>query len=64
MSNLKVKIIYSLRIHIALQKQGFQYMTEMKNPQNPNFNCWVYEETPQLLLAFDTLVKEGQSNGS
>jgi len=39
-------------------------MTEMKNPQNPNFNCWVYEETPQLLLAFDTLVKEGQSNGS
>jgi hypothetical protein len=34
MSNSKVKIIYSLRIHIALQQMGFQCQTEMKNPQN------------------------------
>jgi hypothetical protein len=32
MSN--VKIIYSLRIHIALKAQGFNYIVEMKNPQN------------------------------
>lgn len=61
MSN--VKIIYSLKIHIALQKQGFQYLTEMKNPNNQRFNCWVYEETPELLKAFDALVKEGQIYG-
>jgi hypothetical protein len=25
----------------------------MKNPNNPRFNCWVYEETPAFLEAFD-----------
>ena len=48
MSNIKYKIIYSLKIHIALQAQGFKSETEMKNPYNPRFNCWVYEETPEL----------------
>ena len=41
MSNTKYKIIYSLQIHIALQAQGFAHETEMKNPKNPRFNCWV-----------------------
>jgi hypothetical protein len=59
MPNLKVKIVYSLRIHIGLQQLGFSYMTEMKNPKNPHLNCWVYQETPALLKAFDSLVKEG-----
>ena len=59
MSNIKYKIIYSLKIHIALQAQGFKSEMEMKNPSNPRFNCWVYEETPELLKAFDALlVKE------
>lgn len=58
MPNLKVKIVYSLRIHIGLQQLGFSYMTEMKNPKNPHLNCWVYQETPALLKAFDSLVKE------
>ena len=59
MSNIKYKIIYSLKIHIALQAQGFKSEIEMKNPSNPRFNCWVYEETPELLKAFDALlVKE------
>ncbi len=59
MSTQKYKIIYSLKIHIALQAQGFMCETEMKNPANPRFNCWVYAETPELLKAFDTLVKGG-----
>ena len=63
MSNQKLKIIYSLRIHLALQQQGFVYLTEMKNPQNMRFNCWVYEATPELLAAFYALLKEDQNNG-
>ena len=63
MSNVKYKIISSLKIHIALQNQGFNYITEMKNPNNSNFNCWVYEETPELLQAFDALVRKGRRNG-
>ena len=63
MSNQKLKIIYSLRIHLALQQQGFVYLTEMKNPQNMRFNCWVDEATPELLAAFDALVKEDENDG-
>ena len=59
MSN--VKIVYSLKIHIALQKMGFKYETEMRNPQNPRFNCWVYKETPALLEAFDKLIGGGKN---
>lgn len=64
MPNSKLKIVYSLRIHIGLQQQGFMYITEMKNPQNPHLNCWVYKETPELLSAFDSLVKEGVRHGN
>ena len=58
MSNQNVKIIYSLKIHIALQQQGFTYITEMKNPQNPHLNCWVYAVTPDFTSAFEALIQE------
>lgn len=54
----EIKIIYSLKIHLALQKLGFNYLTEMRNPMNKFFNCWVYEATPALLKEFDRLVSE------
>ena len=63
MSNVKFKIIYSLRIHLELQRMGFNCETEMKNPQRPQFNCWVYQETPELLEAFDCLIIGGDRNG-
>ena len=62
MSNSKVKIVYSLRLHIALQQQGFFHIMEMKNPYNQKFNCWVYEETSEFLKAFDSLVGQGVSD--
>lgn len=62
MSNQNVKIIYSLKVHIYLQSKGFQYLTEMKNPNNPRFNCWVYAETPDLLAAFDAALRGGSGN--
>ena len=46
------KIVYSLRVHLALQQLGFNPVGEMKNPKNNNFNCWVYEQTPSFLEAF------------
>lgn len=63
MLNVKYKIIYSLQIHIKLQSLGFVYITEMKNPKNPKYNCWVYEESEELLEAFDALLKKGENNG-
>ena len=58
MPNQKVKIVYSLQIHIALQQQGFVHITEMKNPQNPHLNCWVYAATPDFIAAFEALMGE------
>jgi hypothetical protein len=62
MSNQNVKIIYSLKVHLELQRRGFTFLTEMKNPNNPRFNCWVYAATTDLLAAFDALVGEGSRN--
>ena len=58
----KTKIVYALRIHIALQRLGFAHITEMKNPQNPHLNCWVYAATPDFLAAFEALVGEVAAN--
>lgn len=63
MSNSNLKIIYSLKVHIALQMRGFEYLTEMKNPNNKLLNCWVYEETPQFIQAFNEIVNRGSANG-
>jgi hypothetical protein len=62
MPNQKVKIVYSLRIHVALQQQGFAHITEMKNPQNPHLNCWVYAVTPDFMTAFEALMGEVRAN--
>ena len=57
--NQNVKIVYSLKVHIELQRLGFTPLTEMKNPNNPRFNCWVYAATPDLLAAFDATLRGG-----
>lgn len=62
MPNTKVKIIYSLRVHIALQQMGFKYITEMRNPLNPHLNCWVYPVSEELYASLDALLGEGGRN--
>ena len=56
------KIVYSLRIHMELQRLGFHYEVEMRNPKNPHLNCWVYEATPEFMEAFDEIMG-GMQNG-
>jgi hypothetical protein len=34
----------------------------MKNPKHDHFNCWVYDASPELLAAFDALLREGERN--
>ena len=58
----RTKIIYALRIHVELQKRGFNYITEMRNPKNPHLNCWVYELTEELERTLDELLG-GMYNG-
>ena len=56
------KIIYSLRIHIELQVMGFKYLTEMDHPTKEGFKCWIYEETEELLKAFDQILIGGRGD--
>ena len=63
MSTTNVKIVYSLKIHIALMRLGFQFITEMRNTKDMRYSCWVYEATPEFLEAFDRLLKETGHNG-
>ena len=61
-NSMKIKVIYSLWLHIKLQSMGFQPLTEMKNPNNEKFNCWAYEESPEFLDAFDSIMEGGCRN--
>ena len=59
MSKSNLKVIYSLCVHIELQSRGFEYITEMKNPNNQKLNCWVYEDNAELRNALDSLMEKG-----
>lgn len=56
MQNTNYKIVYSMRVHLALQGMGFKCLMEMKNPQNSQLNCWVYERTPQFMKALNQIL--------
>ena len=52
----KTKIVYALWVHIELQKRGIGYLTEMRNPSNPNLNCWVYESNDEFERVFGEII--------
>lgn len=57
MPNQEFKIIYSLRLHLALKNLGFAPIEQMQNPNRPGLTCWVYEITPQLLESIDAYMR-------
>ena len=52
------KIIYSFRIKNLLEIQGFKPILETNNPYKSGFKCWIFEATPDLLKAFDELLRK------
>ena len=56
------KIIYSLRIMLALRAAGFEPLTTMPNPQHPEYNCWVFELTEDFQAELDKILG-GANNG-
>lgn len=45
------KIIYSLRVFLALTERGFEPIATTKNPAHEDFMCWIYDYTPELEAA-------------
>lgn len=60
---MNTKIIYSLRVYTQLVIQGFQPIATMPNPQHPEFNCWIFENTEELEEAFGSILR-GQNHVS
>ena len=52
---MKEKVIYSRWLAIELIKAGFPVEKVEQNPTKPNFNCWVFAETPEFLVAFSNI---------
>ena len=63
MSYVKTKIIYSLRIHLALKQKGFVPIETMPNYLKEGFVCWVYELTPALQAVLDSLLPSQEGGG-
>ena len=38
-NQIKTQIVFSLKVHTALQLAGFQYLQIMPNPRCPQYNC-------------------------
>ncbi len=39
------KIVYSMRVMTKLVERGFFPVHEMPNPKNPEYRCWVFNNT-------------------
>lgn len=58
----KNKIIYSLRVNLALIEAGFMPINVMPNPKFPKYDCWIFEYTPEFEEALNKVLG-GISNG-
>lgn len=52
------KVIYMPWIAAALREQGFKLLRTGVNPRKPQFDTYVFEETPELLEALTKLTQK------
>lgn len=55
---MKEFIVYTRRIAFELKKQGFKIIRTEVNPTHPQFECWIFEATPNFKTAFERLAKD------
>lgn len=54
---MKEKVIYTKRVAYELRKMGFPIIRVEINPNKPQFDCWVFAETAELIEALLTITK-------
>lgn len=54
------KVIYSLRVYLELERQGYKPIATMPNPNKPKLMCWVFERTPEFTVALDKILEGEQ----
>ena len=55
---MKEYTIYTARIAYELRKRGFLIIRTDINPHKPQFDCWVFEDTPKLHKALTEITKK------
>ena len=55
---MKEKIIYTKRIAYELRKQGFPIVRVEVNPNKPEFDCYVFQETEEFINALIALTNK------
>lgn len=55
---MQEKIIYMPWIAAKLRQQGFKLLRTDVNPHKPQFDTYVFEETPELLEALTKLTQK------
>lgn len=54
------KVIYTRWLAIELIKAGFPVVRVEANPDKPQFDCWVFAETPEFKVAFSNIANRGR----
>ena len=55
---MKEKIIYTKRIALELRRRGFTLLYTGINENFPQYNTYVFEETPELLRVLSELTRK------
>lgn len=54
----KEKVIYMPWVAAKLREQGFSIIRVEINPNKPQFDCYVFEETEELIAAFTKITSK------
>ena len=52
----KYQIVYSKKLTELLMERGFIFDKVAPNPQYPQYNCWLFENTDEFREVFEELV--------
>lgn len=55
---MKEKIIFTRRVAYELRRQGFSIIRVEPNPNKPEFDCWVFEDTQALADALTAITNK------
>lgn len=63
MTEIKTYKIYTRWLAFALRKQGFKIIGTDINEYHPQFDVWLFEDSPELQAAISKLSKNHKQSG-
>lgn len=54
---MKEYTIYSKWLAMALRNQGFKMLRTEANPKRPQFDCWIFQDNPDLQIAISYMTR-------